>query len=278
MELGGRIAVVTGAASGIGLALSERFAAEGMAVVMADVEAAALERSVARLRDAGARVTGVECDVSDAAQIEALRERTLAAFGGVHLLCNNAGVAPGRPSLRTRPEIWRWVVGVNLLGVAYGVQAFAPLLVAQGEGHIVNTASDAGLVASGLLGPYHATKYGVVGLSESLYLELRGTGVGVSCLCPELVETRIFESTRNAPAALRLPAPAAIPIEQVAQLMGTVAMPAADVAAAVVAAIRAEQFWIITHAVTRARMRQRHADMEAERNPSDAALVRPEQA
>jgi len=268
MDLQGRVAVVTGAASGIGLALVERFVADGMSVVMADVERPALERAAERVARDGTRVLAVPCDVGDPAQVAALRDRTVETFGTVHVLCNNAGVAAGRPLLKTRPETWRWIVDVNLLGVAYGVHAFAPLMVAQGEGHVVNTASEAGLVASGLLGPYHATKYGVVGLSESLYLELEGTGVGVSCLCPELVDTKIFEATRNAPAALGLPKPAAIPMEQIEQLMGSRAMPPAEVAAAVVDAIRERRFWIVTHEISRKRVAQRSADLAAGRNPS----------
>jgi NAD(P)-dependent dehydrogenase (short-subunit alcohol dehydrogenase family) len=267
MEIAGRVAVVTGAASGIGLALAERFVAEGMSVVLADVETEALERATARLAADRARVLGVPCDVGDAAQVARLRDRAVEAFGTVHVLCNNAGVAAGRPSVKTKPELWRWIVDVNLLGVAYGIHAFVPLMVAQGEGYVVNTASDAGLAASGLLGPYHATKYAVVGLSESLSLELAGTGVGVSCLCPELVDTKIFESTRNAPAALGLPPPAQIPMAQIEQLMSSKALRPADVAGRVVDAIRANRFWIITHEISMRRLKQRNEDLEAGRNP-----------
>lgn len=267
MEIAGRVAVVTGAASGIGLGLAERFVAEGMSVALADVERDALERAVARLGAGDAKVIGVPCDVGDSTQVAALRDRTLEAFGAVHVLCNNAGVAAGRPSVKTKPEVWRWIVDVNLLGVAYGIHAFAPLMVAQGVGHIVNTASEAGLAASGLLGPYHATKYAVVGLSESLSLELAGTGVGVSCLCPELVDTKIFEATRNAPQALGLPPPVAIPMAQIEQLMSSRALSPADVATRVVDAIREERFWIITHDVSWRRLKQRNADLEAGRNP-----------
>lgn len=267
MEIAGRVAVVTGAASGIGLALAERFLEDGMSVVMADVEAPALEREAARLAGRGGAVRAVPCDVADPGQVERLRDEAVAAFGAVHVLCNNAGVAAGRPALRTKPALWRWIVDVNLLGVAHGIHAFGPLLVKQGVGHIVNTASEAGLAPGGLLGPYHATKYAVVGLSESLALELDGTGVGVSCLCPELVATRIFESTRNAPAALGLPAPPAIPMEQIEQLMQTTALAPADVAGRVVDAIRGNRFWIITHEITRRRLRQRNEDLEAGRNP-----------
>lgn len=267
MEIAGRVAVVTGAASGIGLGLAERFVREGMSVVLADVERDALARQVDRLAADGARVIGVPTDVGDPAQVAGLRDRTLEAFGAVHVLCNNAGVAAGRPATKTKPEVWRWIVDVNLLGVAYGIHAFAPLMVEQGVGHIVNTASEAGLAASGLLGPYHATKYAVVGLSESLSLELAGTGVGVSCLCPELVDTKIFESTRNAPPALGLPPPTPIPMTQIEQLMASRAMSPAEVAERVVEAIRENRFWIITHEISWRRLKQRNADLEAGRNP-----------
>ena len=205
MELEGRTAVVTGAASGIGLALCRRFLDHSMQVVMADIEEPVLAAAAEPLLAAGGRVLPVVCDVSEPAAVAALRDEALRAFGAVHVLCNNAGVASGGQSIATSPEVWQWVVGVNLLGVAYGISAFAPLMIEQGEGHIVNTASEAGLCPTPLLGSYHATKYAVVGLSESLSLELAGTGVGVSCLCPELVDTKIFESTRNAPAATGLP-------------------------------------------------------------------------
>lgn len=266
-DLDGRTAVVTGAASGIGLALSERLVREGMSVVMADVEEPVLEREATRLRDQGAPVLPVVCDVADADQVAALRDRSLEAFGSVHLLCNNAGVASGRPNVPTKPAVWDWVVGVNLLGPAYAIHHFVPLMVEQGEGHVVNTASEAGLASTPMLGAYHASKYGVVGLSESLALELDGTGVGVTCLCPELVRTRIFEATRNAPAHLGIPAPGPVPIEQIEQFMGTVAMPPEDVAGQVVYAVRADRFWVLTHQVTQDRVRRRNDDLHAGRNP-----------
>ncbi len=268
MELDGRTAVITGAASGIGLALTERFLGEGMSVVMADIEQPVLEREAARIADAGGTVVPVVCDVSDPDQVAGLKDAALAAYGAVHLLCNNAGVANGQVSHRTKPATWDWVVGVNVLGPAYGVSTFVPLMLEQGEGHVVNTASEAGLTASPVLGPYHATKYAVVGLSESLALELENTPVGVTCLCPELVATRIFESSRNAPDALGFPPPAAVPMDQIAAFMGTVAMDPADLAADVSYAVRAGQFWVLTHESTRARVHDRNRRLEQGRPPA----------
>ena len=263
MELKGRVAVVTGAASGIGLALTERFVAEGMSVVMADIESATLDAEAARLVAAGAPVTAVSCDVSDAAAMEALRDAAMSAHGAVHVLCNNAGVASGGSTWRTKPAVWDWVVGVDLLGVAYGVHAFVPLMIEQGEGHIVNTASEAGLCATPMLGAYHAATYGVVGLSEALVMELAGTGVGVSCLCPELVRTKIFESTRNAPAHLGLRQPEAVSMEMLETVMRTTALDPAIVAGNVHDAIVDGRFWVLTHASTHTRVAHRNDRLEA---------------
>ena len=271
MELTGRVAVVTGAASGIGYALSERFVAEGMSVVMAGRNADNLQAAADHLTEQGASVTPVVCDVADPAQVEALRDATLAAYGAAHLLCNNAGVASGTTNLKTSNEMWRWLVDVNVLGVAHGCNAFGPLFVEQGVGHIVNTSSEAGLAPSAFLGAYHATKYAVVGLSESLYLELVGTGVGVSCLCPELVDTKIFEATRNAPAELGLRAPRPVAMDQIESFMNTTAMNPIDVAGAVSYAVRADQFWILTHPISLQRVKRRNEGLEILRNPRNPA-------
>jgi NAD(P)-dependent dehydrogenase (short-subunit alcohol dehydrogenase family) len=272
LELQGKVAVVTGAASGIGLAAAERFVAEGMSVVMADIESGELSGQVERMRADGAPVAEFVFDVSDAAQVAALREFTLSTFGSVHLLFNNAGVGgTGRPTWRTAPAVWDWVVGVDLLGVAYGVEAFVPLLVEQGEGHIVNTASEAGLCATPMLGAYHAAKYGVVGLSEALVMELAGTGVGVSCLCPELVDTKIFDSARNAPAHLGFPKPDPTPIHVLESFMQTKAIDPAVVAGNVVDAVQNNSFWILTHAVTHVRAKHRNDSQERGETPSMSA-------
>lgn len=273
MELQGKVAVVTGAASGIGLAAAERFVAEGMSVVLADIEGDELRAQVDRLKGDGAPVTAFEFDVSDAEQVAALRDATLSTFGSVQVVFNNAGVGgTGRPTWRTSPAVWDWVVGVDLLGVAYGVEAFVPLMVEQGEGHIVNTASEAGLCATPMLGAYHAAKYGVVGLSEALVMELAGTGVGVSCLCPELVDTKIFDSTRNAPAHLGLPKPDRTPIEMLEKFMKTKAIDPAVVAGNVVDAIRNNSFWILTHAVTHVRAKHRNESQQRGNTPSMIAV------
>jgi NAD(P)-dependent dehydrogenase (short-subunit alcohol dehydrogenase family) len=267
-ELRGKVAVVTGGASGIGLALCERFAAEGMALVLADVEENALARETKRLEAGGIDVLGVACDVRDPSSIEALRDRALRRFGAVHVVCNNAGVAPAGPMLDMRPEDWRWLVDVNVLGVAYGVGAFAPLLVEQGEGHIVNTASEAGLVTSAVLGAYAATKHAVVGLSESLYRELESTRVGVSVLCPNLVRTRIFESERNRGDGLDLTPKQNATLGPLRELIHN-GIPPATVADRVVEAIRENRFWILTHPVTLDSALRRYDDLKAGNNPSD---------
>jgi len=267
MELRNKVAVITGAASGIGLALTERFLAEGMSVVMADIEAEILHEEAERLRATGAAVTAVVCDVSDSDQVVALRDAAVGAYGAVHVLCNNAGVASGGSTWRTKPAVWDWVVGVDLLGVAYGVHAFAPLMIEQGEGHIVNTASEAGVCATPMLGAYHAAKYGVVGLSEALVMELAGTGVGVTCLCPELVRTKIFESTRNAPAHLGLRKPESVSMEMLESVMQTTALDPAVVAGNVTDAIVEGRFWVLTHDSTYTRVAHRNDRQQQGLNP-----------
>jgi len=201
-----RVAVITGAASGIGRAIADRCAREGMRVVLADVEAPALAQTEAELTATGADVLAVLTDVSKAGDVGELAQRTLDAYGAVHLLCNNAGVGTGSTAWESTIHDWQWVIGVNLWGVLHGIRTFLPIMLDQGvEGHIVNTASVAGLVSYTHDAAYHATKHAVVALSEKMYydLALRGARVGVSVLCPGLVNTRIMDGARNRPPELQ---------------------------------------------------------------------------
>jgi NAD(P)-dependent dehydrogenase (short-subunit alcohol dehydrogenase family) len=206
-ELRGRVAVVTGAASGIGRAFARGCAERRMDVVMADIEREALAVAAAELRAGGARVLSVMTDVSEAGNVERLAARTLDRFGAAHLLFNNAGVGLVGPRVwETTCRDWEWVEGVNLLGVAHGLRVFLPIMLEQAtDCHVVNNASAAGLVAPPGFGVYNASKAGVVALSETLHheLALRGSRIGVSVLCPGLVRTRMPDSARNRPAALQ---------------------------------------------------------------------------
>ena len=253
--LEGKVAVVTGAASGIGFALSGAWAAEGMKVVMADVEASALAEAAEKVRSGGTEVLDVVTDVRDGAQVEALAQQAVERFGGVHVACNNAGVAGGGLQLWDVPlAAWEWTLGVNLWGVLHGVRAFVPRMIAQGEGHIVNTASIAGMLAGGTTGPYTVSKFGVVALSEALFFELQlaGAPVGVSVLCPGWVNTRIGESDRNAPPELQVeddedPDPIRLKLRKGLSDMLSGGMPPPEVAAKVVAGVRERRFYIFPH-------------------------------
>ena len=203
-DLSGKVAVVTGGASGIGFAMAERFAREGMKVVLADIEQDALDAAVTTLRQQEHDVIGVRTDVADADSVDALAQATLDAYGKVHLVCNNAGVFVGmKPMWESTLKDWHWILGVNLWGVINGVRSFVPIMLEQGEeGHVINTASQAGLVTANSI--YSLTKHAVVALSEGLYLQLKqqDAKVGVSVLCPLFVDTKIMEAERNRPPTL----------------------------------------------------------------------------
>ena len=273
----GRVAVVTGAASGIGFGLSERFASEGMRVVMADIEEPALAEAAEVLIGRGGEVLPVPTDVSRPEQVDALRDRTLQTFGAVHVLCNNAGVAGlGRPLWDLTPGEWAWVLGVNLWGVINGIRSFLPALREQDAAHVVNTASVAGLVA-GILGPYSVTKHGVVALSEALYFQLlqHGAGVGVSVLCPGWVKTRIVDSDRNRPAELGPPAelePTQAAVREVGRQRVESGIEPAEVAAHVVDAIRSGRFYVLTHPEMNDAIRRRAEEVLAGGPPGLAPL------
>jgi NAD(P)-dependent dehydrogenase (short-subunit alcohol dehydrogenase family) len=194
-----KVCVVTGGAGGIGRALAARFLVAGMRVVVADVEADAIAAAVDAL-GADDRVLGVTHDVRSFEDTERLRDQTLDRFGSVHVVCLNAGVAPVGPMLETPPDVWEWVFDVNVRGVVNGALVFAPLLADQEAGHVVCTASVAGLTDTPTLPPYGVSKHAVVGLAASMRRELAERGVGVSVLCPGLIKTRIFESERNRPS------------------------------------------------------------------------------
>jgi NAD(P)-dependent dehydrogenase (short-subunit alcohol dehydrogenase family) len=264
----GRVAVVTGAASGIGLGLCQRFVAEGMRVVMADIEEPALAEACAALAGQGGAVLAVPTDVSSTEQVAALRQAAIAEFGAVHVLCNNAGVGGPHGLLWQIPAgDWEWVLRVNLGGVINGIRAFVPLLAEQDAAHVVNTASVFGVFA-GALGPYGISKHAIVALSETLYFQLQSVAphVGVSVLCPGAVRTRFGSSARNRPAwAGPVPAPTEserASADRLDQLTATGADPS-DVAAAVVAGIRGSRFYILTSSNRNAAIERRGAEIIA---------------
>jgi NAD(P)-dependent dehydrogenase (short-subunit alcohol dehydrogenase family) len=259
VDLRGKTSVVTGAASGIGRALALRFAREGANVIVADLDGAGMEAVAAEARGLGVKALTVPTDVSELAQVEALAARAFETFGAVHVLCNNAGVAAWGGLESATHRDWQWVLGVNLWGVIHGVEAFVPRMIARGEpGHIVNTASMAGLIASKGLGVYNTSKYAVVGLSETLAKDLKPYRIGVSVLCPMGVETRIRQSDRNRPAALRNErAVGGEPVE----LIGRYLAPEA-VADMVLAAMRGNELYVITHDESLEPLRRRSERLE----------------
>ena len=271
-----KVAVVTGGASGIGRSIAERLAAEGMKLVLADIEEGALATAQKEMEAKGATVLAVRTDVSQAADVEALAKKAVDTFGAVHVLCNNAGVHPPGGALWERSVAdWQWVLGVNLWGVIHGVRVFVPIMCAQDtEAHIVNTASIAGLVSAPWVGIYNVTKHAVVTLSETLHheLTLSGTKVKVSVLCPGWVNTRLADADRNRPAELLEPpvelSPQKEMIEGAFREFVATGLPAEQIADAVLDAIRDEQFYILTHPEGQEVIEARMQDILAARNPT----------
>lgn len=261
-----RVAVITGAASGIGLGLARRCVREGMKTVLADVEKEALLERTAELRDAGGDVTAVVCDVSKLDDVQSLAGQTLEAYGAVHLLFNNAGIIPGTSLVKNTIRDFEWVMGVNLWGPIYGVNVFLPLMLEQGdECQIVNTSSGSGFIGGN--GAYDITKFGVNALSESLHIELRRakSNVRVAVLIPGIVDTGIVDSNRNRPAELKNPSRGANNWEEINRRLEGIreryrgSMPPDLVADMTFGAIENEVFYIFTEMGMKQGVEARHA-------------------
>jgi NAD(P)-dependent dehydrogenase (short-subunit alcohol dehydrogenase family) len=268
-ELAGKTAFVTGGASGIGFALGAAFAEAGMKVMLADIETDALAEAVKSLHDFGPNVRGIACDVADPVSVERAAKASYQAFGNVHVVCNNAGVAAAGGIDNISLDNWRWVLDVNLMGVLHGIRTFLPHIRAHGEGgHIVNTASMAGMNSGLGFSPYVASKFAVVGMSEGLATQLKPFGIGVTVLCPGYVRTRIGESGRNRPeryGATQTPdpaSPAGLLLAQITERMQSGLDPS-DVASRVLAAIREDQLYVFTHPEMRAELEDRFAAIMA---------------
>jgi NAD(P)-dependent dehydrogenase (short-subunit alcohol dehydrogenase family) len=262
-DFAGKTAFVTGGAAGIGLALGRAFAQAGMKVMLADIEADALQAAVKSLQEIFPDIRGTVCDVADAASVERAARASFDAFGRVHVVCNNAGVAAGGGIDHISLDNWRWVIDVNLMGVVHGIKSFLPHMRAHGEGgHIVNTASMAGMQGGLGFSPYGASKFAVVSMSEGLAMQLKPHGIGVSVLCPSYVRTRIGESGRNRPERygqsqpLDPASPAAAMVAEIARQLETGLEPA-FVAARVLTAIRENELYVFTHPGMRAEVEPR---------------------
>jgi NAD(P)-dependent dehydrogenase (short-subunit alcohol dehydrogenase family) len=268
-DLAGKTAFVTGGAGGIGLAQGRAFVEAGMKVMLADIEPDALAEAVRSLHQITPDVRGVHCDVADAASVDRAAAAAIAAFGKVHIVCNNAGVAGGSGIDAISLDTWRWVLDVNLMGVLHGIKSFLPHLRAHGEGgHFVNTASMAGLQCGLGFSPYAVSKHAVVALSEGLALQVRPLGIGVSLLCPGFVRTAIGSAGRNRPARYG-PMPVPDPASPAGALAAEIAervragLDPSEVASLVLAAIRADEFYIFTHPDMRGEVDARFAGIAA---------------
>ena len=272
-----KVAVITGAASGIGRGIAEHCAAEGMKVVLADIEEAPLAKAKSDIASLGVEVTAVQTDVSKSQHMEELARQTLNSFGAVHLLCNNAGVGGGKSTWESTQKDWEWVMGVNLWGIIHGVRIFVPTMLEQDtECHIVNTASVAGLIGGSGMAVYKVTKHGVVTLSETLFHELAQMEdkVKISVLCPGFVNTHIMDSARNRPSDLHND-PASDEVspeteERIEAFRQAVreGMPPLELARYVFEAIREERFYILPHPEFKEHVRTRMEDILEERNPT----------
>ena len=284
VEFEGQVAVVTGGASGIGRAMAQAFVAKGMKVVLADIEPGPLEETAQALRHDGGDVFAVTADVSRAADVERIGEAAIDVFGALHVACNNAGVGGGGATWDVDLSTWEWVLGVNLMGVVHGLRSFTPRIIDSGGGHIVNTASMAGLTSPAFMSPYNVSKHAVVTMSESMYVELQmlHPEVGISVLCPGWVRTRIAESDRNQPEAVAAAqaavdeataAPGQVSGEQLKGMIDAFVaegLQPAAVADMVVDAIEHRRFYILTHPEWQSMVRDRVDRMLSGEDPSMA--------
>ncbi len=276
-DLRDKVAFITGGASGLGLAMAKAFGREGMKVMIADIEQSALTRAVQELNSEQVRAEGVLCDVSSRGSLREAALKAIAAFGKVHVVCNNAGVAVGGPMGTVTERDWEWVMDVNLMGVIYGTEVFAPLIESHGEGgHFVNTASMAGILSFPNAEPYCATKFAVVAMSEGWAGQLAPKGIGVSVLCPGFVQTRIHESYRNKPSRYGEPDTVQVGIgdtrEQTAQLVMS-GIPAAPVGNRVVEAVKDNDLYIFTHTEFRPLVQLRFANIMTAFDKSEKSVA-----
>ena len=273
-QLAGKVAAVTGAAGGLGRSMALAFAAEGMDVALADVDEKGLSSTKKEVEEKSVRALAMRVDVSKGAEVDGFAAKILEDFGAVHLVCNNAGESTLGAAWENTVADWQWILGVNLWGVIHGVRAFAPRLIAQDEGHIVNTASVSGLIAPPGSSAYNVTKHAVVALSETLHHDLRerGCAVGVSVLCPAYVPTGIVDSERSRPKELPASQKTRETLDREAMLRKAVTsgkVSADEVARAVVAAVKDERFYILTHPRIKGAIQARMEDILEGRPPRD---------
>ena len=280
-DLNGKVAVITGGASGLGKAFAKRFGEAGMKLALADVEVPVLEETVAELRSNGIDVIGIPCDVSSAESMKEFSKEVLAEFGQVHLLCLNAGVASGGPIVESSLDQWRWVLGVNLYGIIHGLNAFLPELVEQNEGHVVMTASIAGHTSFANMASYNASKHATVTIAETLFAEMKEakSDVGVSCLCPGFVSTNIFTSDRNQPEGMQTSLAEPPSEEEVTQREAALewlranALQPEFVADLVHEAVVEKQFWIFTEETHTQAVTARHKEIQERRDPTAERII-----
>jgi NAD(P)-dependent dehydrogenase (short-subunit alcohol dehydrogenase family) len=276
-NLKGKVAVITGGASGLGRAIADVCVREGMKIVIADIEDRTLQQATSEIQGMGAEVIGVKCDVSKSADVQRLADKTYETFGACHLLFNNAGVAGGKRAWETTEADWKWEMGVNLWGVIHGVRIFVPRMLASGEeSYVINTASVAGLLTPTMSASYNVTKHGVVALTETLYHDLNEVGANIhaAVLCPAYVNTGIGESARNRPADLKnanekFSADQIARYELLKQALLKGKKTAADVANDVFAAIAEDKFYILTHPRILPSVQMRMEEIIAQKNPTN---------